>query len=137
MLIHGQVLNMPRPQPYGFEMDLVCVRIDGERGDPIPKPKKEHTVCFPPPGCTIQALGHSSIEGGTYILKRNLLKCRSCGTLWEETAQQEGSDEEQRLKCPSCEGNQIIDLSRQVGGKQGGGRGGGKGWPGGKGRGWR
>ena len=77
------------------------------------------------------------IEGGAYILRRNLLKCLSCGTLWEEKTPQRDSDEADRLKCPSCEGNQVLDLSRQVGGQPEGGRGGGKGRSGRMGRGWR
>jgi predicted DNA-binding protein (UPF0251 family) len=56
------------------------------------------------------------IEGGSYVLKQNLFRCRDCGAVWEgEEPKQESS--EPADECPVCQSDHIIDLSLQVGGR--------------------
>ncbi len=45
------------------------------------------------------------IEGGSYILKNNRYRCKSCGNQWVMEIKHLAPG-----KCPSCESSEIIDL---------------------------
>ncbi len=45
------------------------------------------------------------IEGGSFILKNNRFRCRSCGNQWIMEISKTAS-----VRCPSCESNEIVDF---------------------------
>ena len=52
------------------------------------------------------------IEGGSFDLKQNKMRCRSCSFIWDVKSSQE-------IKCPNCGNEGIINLAKQCGHGQG------------------
>ena len=59
------------------------------------------------------------IEGGSFILMRNLLRCGNCGQTWESDAGGSSGDSAAKKPasrpCPKCSGTRVIDLGRAAG----------------------
>jgi predicted DNA-binding protein (UPF0251 family)/DNA-directed RNA polymerase subunit RPC12/RpoP len=82
------------------------------------------------------------IEGGKFVLLRNLMRCSDCGQVWETVIENEKEDaskeNEETLQCPQCSSIRIIDLGKAVGGMRGPGwRHQSRGRMGGRGREWQ
>ncbi len=60
------------------------------------------------------------IEGGNFVLKKNLMRCRNCGEVWETN--DESGQREEVNKCPHCGGLKVVDLGAAAGCPRGRGR---------------
>ena len=61
------------------------------------------------------------IEGGSFILQKNLLRCRDCGHTWESDPEgSESGTEEKKQSCPKCSRARIVDLGMAAGAGRGG-----------------
>ena len=81
------------------------------------------------------------IEGGSFVLKKNLMRCMECGRVWETTAKSGEKNEKKVAKqnpaCPQCSGCRLVNLGEAVGGGwRGRGRKFGRGGQGGRGGGY-
>ena len=58
------------------------------------------------------------IEGGSFVLLKNLMRCRDCDQLWEtvEDSRVNGAEnkDEERISCPQCSSYRVIDLGQAV-----------------------
>jgi predicted DNA-binding protein (UPF0251 family) len=54
------------------------------------------------------------IEGGNFVLKKNLMRCRDCSEVWE--AKGESGNKGGLNKCPQCGGSKLVDLGAAAGG---------------------
>ena len=85
-----------------------------------------------------EALAHGKalrIEGGSYSIAKNLMRCRACGHAWEvaNAVADAGADAEHQTQCPDCGSSKTIDLGGAVANPRHGRRAGGRHHGGGRG----
>ena len=60
------------------------------------------------------------IEGGSFVLKKNLMRCMECGRVWETTVKSGDKNGKKVAKqnpaCPQCSGSRLLNLGEAVGG---------------------
>lgn len=59
--------------------------------------------------------GHAiRIEGGAFVLGRNRLRCRECGSGWDVELGV-GAPDGQPASCPKCRSDRVLDMGKEVG----------------------
>ena len=67
-----------------------------------------------------------SIEGGSFVIKRNRYWCQGCGSLWDKKSKSSSQSAVDLLECPSCGSPQVLDLANRLMRGRGRGRRGGR-----------